>query len=61
MSITKVLTSILSTRLNKFISNYTHADQTGFIPQRQLRDYIKIKQYHLICTGAKHTTPIILS
>lgn len=37
----KLLASILTSRLNKFISNYIHADQADFIQHKQLRDNVR--------------------
>lgn len=34
----KILTKILTTRMNSFISKYIHPDQTGFVPNRQAPD-----------------------
>lgn len=34
----KLLTKILTTRINSFISKYIHPDQTGFVPNRQAPD-----------------------
>lgn len=43
----KLLTAILTARLNRFLSCYIYVDQTGFIPSRQLRDNIR-RIYNII-------------
>lgn len=37
----KIFTSLLAKRLNKFIAEYVHPDQSGFIPTRQITDNIR--------------------
>lgn len=44
----KIMTKILATRINSFLSKYIHPDQVGFIPNRQASDQTH-HRYH-ICT-----------
>lgn len=34
----KLMTRILATRMNTFLSNYIHPDQVGFVPSRKAPD-----------------------
>uniref|UniRef100_A0A2D4KI84 Reverse transcriptase domain-containing protein n=1 Tax=Micrurus paraensis TaxID=1970185 RepID=A0A2D4KI84_9SAUR len=38
----KIFASILAERLKRYLNNFIHPDQNGFLPKRQIRDNIRI-------------------
>lgn len=55
----KILTVILATRLNNFITDYIHSDQTGFMPKRNISDNIR-KTLSLIYHSEYHHLPVLV-
>lgn len=55
----KILTGIFAARLNNFITNYIHPDQTGFMPKRNISDNIR-KTLSLIHYAEYHQLPVLV-
>lgn len=55
----KLFTAILVNRLNRFIFNYIHPDQTGFIPKRDISDNIQ-KTLNILFPPKTHNVQLLL-